>query len=310
MATGLLALLDDVAALVKVTAATLDDVPAQVAKTTGKVSGIVIDDAAVTPKYVVGLDPARELAIIWNITKRSLFNKVVILAPLALLLGFFAPWVITPLLMVGGAFLCYEGYEKVHTLFAGHGQDAADDPEIEEISPEELEKIRTASAVRTDFILSAEIVAITYSVIKDLPFATQVAVLLAVGIGITVAVYGFVALVVKADDFGVWLAKKENGALTQAIGRGIVKTMPGFLKVLSIVGTAAMLWVGAGIIVHGIPPVEHALDGFIASLELGGALAWAGKAFILMIAGVIAGFIIAMVVTPVMKAMGLAGKAH
>lgn len=310
MATGLLALLDDVAALVKVTAATLDDVPAQVAKTTGKVSGIVIDDAAVTPKYVVGLDPKRELAIIWNITKRSLFNKVVILAPLALLLGFFAPWVITPLLMVGGAFLCYEGYEKVHTMFAGHGQEAADNPGIEEISPEELEKIRTASAVRTDFILSAEIVAITYSVIKDLPFATQVAVLLAVGIGITIAVYGFVALVVKADDFGVWLAKKDNGALTRAIGRGIVKTMPGFLKVLSIVGTAAMLWVGAGIIVHGIPPVEHGLDGFIASLDLGGALAWAGKAFILMIAGIIAGFIIAMIVTPVLKVMGIAPKAH
>lgn len=315
MATGLLALLDDVAALVKVTAATLDDVPAQVAKTTSKVSGIVIDDAAVTPKYVVGLDPKRELAIIWNITKRSLFNKVVILAPLALLLGFFAPWAITPLLMVGGAFLCFEGYEKVHTIFAGHGQDAAEDTGTEAISPEELERIRTSSAIRTDFILSAEIVAITYSTVADMPLATQIAVLIAVGIGITVAVYGFVGLLVKADDFGVWLARNANTRTVKALGRGIVRTMPGFLKVLGYVGTAAMLWVGAGIIAHGIPPVEHWLHELEAALGIealiggnaGSALAWSAHALILMLAGLVIGFAIALVAAPAMR---LFGKAH
>ena len=315
MATGLLALLDDVAALVKVAAASLDDVSAQVAKTTGKVSGIVIDDAAVTPKYVVGLDPSRELAIIWNIAKRSLFNKIIILAPLALLLGFFAPWIITPLLMVGGAFLCFEGYEKVHTMFAGHGQEAADAEETEVISPEELERIRTAGAIRTDFILSAEIVAITYSTVTGMPITTQIAVLLAVGIGITIAVYGFVALIVKADDFGVWLARNKNGAFVKAIGRGIVKTMPTFLQILSYIGTAAMLWVGAGIIVHGIPPVEHWLHGVEAAMgiealvggTLGASLAWAAHAFILMVAGLAMGFVTALVVNTGMK---LFGKGH
>lgn len=315
MATGILALLDDVAALVKVTAATLDDVPAQVAKTTGKVSGIVIDDAAVTPKYVVGLDPKRELAIIWNIAKRSLFNKLVILAPLALLLGYFAPWAITPLLMVGGAFLCFEGYEKVHTIFAGHGQEAADAAETEKITPEELERIRTIGAIRTDFILSAEIVAITYSTVTQMPLASQIAVLAAVGVAITFAVYGFVGLLVKADDFGVWLARSSRVGFVRAFGRGIVRTMPVFLKLLGYVGTAAMLWVGAGIVVHGIPAVEHWLHDLEAAMAIetlvggtpGAVLAWVAHAAILMVAGAAGGFVIALVVTPLMK---LAGRGH
>lgn len=314
MSIGLLALLDDVAALVKLTAVTLDDVPAQVAKTAGKVSGIVIDDTAVTPKYVVGLDPKRELAIIWNITRRSLFNKIVILAPLALLLGYFSPWAITPLLMVGGAYLCFEGYEKIHSLIAGHGQKTADDGSIEEISPEELERIRTAGAIRTDFILSAEIVAITYSTVALLPLTAQIAVILAVGVGITLAVYGFVGLIVKADDVGIWLARSSR-SFVRAIGRGIVKTMPVFLTLLSYVGTAAMLWVGAGIIVHGIPPIENWLHEVEAAMGIeaifggssGTALAWAVHASILMIAGSATGSVIAAVVTPIMR---LNGRAH
>lgn len=309
MATGILALLDDVAALVKITAATLDDVPAQVAKTSGKVSGIVIDDAAVTPKFVVGLDPKREFAIIWNIARRSLFNKIVILAPVALLLGYFAPWAIEPLLMVGGAFLCFEGYEKVHTMFAGHGQEAADIEQAEEISPDELERIRTAGAIRTDFVLSAEIVAITYSTVTHMPIAAQISVLLAVGAGITFAVYGFVAVIVKADDFGVWLARKRNGAFTRAIGRAIVRTMPVFLKLLGYVGTAAMLWVGAGIIAHGIAPVENWLHQVEAALAIealfggsaGATLAWVAHAAILTIAGLATGFVVALAMTPAMK---------
>src|SRR6478735_6859214 len=174
MATGLLALLDDVAALVKVSAASLDDVPTQVAKTTGKVSGIVIDDTAVTPKYVVGLDPSRELAIIYQIAKRSLVNKLLFLGPAALLLGFLAPWLIPYLLMVGGAYLCYEGYEKVHSMFGKH-HDTGNTPleEFEQITPEQLEKDRIRSATRTDFILSAEIIAIAYATVANEPLMNQ-----------------------------------------------------------------------------------------------------------------------------------------
>lgn len=301
MSTGLLALLDDVTALVKLTATTLDDVPAQVAKSTGKVSGIVIDDAAVTPKYVVGLDPKRELGIIWNITKSSLFNKLVILAPLALILGWFAPWAIAPLLMIGGCYLCFEGYEKVHTIFAGHGPEAADDAATERISPEDLERIRTAGAIRTDFILSAEIIAITYSTVSHLAVATQIAVLFIVGFGITVAVYGFVALVVKADDFGLWLAKTGRTAAGRRIGRFIVKSMPGFLKALSWVGTAAMLWVGAGIIAHGIPPANDLLYAVKGAFADNPALGIGTEILILLVAGLILGFIIAMVVSVALK---------
>lgn len=301
MATGLLALLDDVAALVKVTAASLDDIPAQVAKTTGKVSGIVIDDAAVTPKYVVGLDPKRELAIIWNITKRSLFNKLVLLAPLALLLGWFAPWLITPLLMVGGAYLCFEGYEKVHTIFAIHGHDPANEEGTERISPEELERIRTASAIRTDFILSAEIITITYSTVPTLPLVTQAAVLASVGVGITLAVYGFVGLIVKADDFGVWLARSARTAPVKAFGRFIVRSMPGFLKVLSWVGTGAMLWVGAGIIAHGFPFASHWLHLLHDSFGGNAKAATIVEILVLMVAGLVMGFVIALVATPVLN---------
>ena len=301
MASGLLALLDDVAALVKVTAASLDDLPAQVSKTTSKVSGIVIDDAAVTPKYVVGLDPKRELAIIWNITKRSLINKLLILAPLALLLGYFAPWIITPLLMLGGAFLCFEGYEKVHSIFSGHGDKNPEGGDIQEISPEELERIRTNSAVRTDFILSAEIVAITYSTVVGMPLLSQIAVLFTVGVGITLAVYGFVGLLVKADDIGVWLARKRNGNFTRTVGRGIVKTMPVVLKMLSYIGTAAMLWVGAGIIVHGVPVFEDWLHLLDHALHLTGNLSLIVQFLVLTIVGLIFGFLINLLVMPVVR---------
>ena len=284
--------------------------PAQIAKSTGKVSGIVIDDAAVTPKYVVGLDPKRELAIIWNIAKRSLFNKVVLLAPLALILGWFLPWIIQPLLMVGGAYLCFEGYEKVHTIFAGHGQELADDETVERITPEELERIRTASAIRTDFILSAEIIAITYATVSDSPITTQIAVLLAIGIGITIVVYGFVGLIVKADDFGVWLARSGRTSFGRAVGRFIVIAMPKVLIALSWIGTAAMLWVGAGIIVHGIPVAENWLhlieEPFKGNLPLVLGVEFAT----LMIAGLVLGFLVAQVVTPVLSLLENRKSAH
>lgn len=294
MPTGLLALLDDIAALVKVSAATLDDIPAQVAKTGGKVSGIVIDDAAVTPKYVVGLDPKRELAIIWNIARRSLFNKLVILGPAALLLGALAPWAITPILMLGGTYLCFEGYEKVHGMFhkhAPHAEEAA-----ETITPEALEKLRVASAVRTDMILSAEIMAITYATVAERDFAHQIIVLAAIAVGITVAVYGFVGLIVKADDIGVHFAKTSRTAAMRAVGRGLVKAMPGFLKILGLIGTAAMLWVGAEIIVHGVPSLHHALEGLTQALASIPLLAWLAKVSVCALGGLALGALVAQLV--------------
>ena len=261
MSSGLLALLDDVSALLKATAASLDDVPTQVAKTTSRVAGIVIDDAAVTPKYVVGLDPSRELIIIFHIARSSLLYKLFVLSPIVMILGYLAPWVITPLLMIGGAFLCFEGYEKVHDIFFSKGDKNEAVETLEEISPDDLEKMRIKSAVRTDFILSAEIVAITYSTVVENPLINQIAVLLCVAILITLVVYGFVACLVKVDDFGLYLAKKPGaGDTVKAIGRGLVQSMPYVLAILSYVGTAAMLLVGAEIIVHGIPILHHLLE--------------------------------------------------
>lgn len=302
MATGLLALLDDVSALVKASAASLDDVPAQVSKTTSKVSGIVIDDTAVTPKYVVGLDPSRELSIIFQIAKKSLINKIIFLSPAALLLGFFAPWAITPILMLGGAYLCYEGYEKVHAMFSKHPEAAAEQAEaLKAITPEELEKQRVASAVRTDMILSAEIVAITYSTVAEEILVTQIAVMFSVAIFITVAVYGFVGLIVKADDIGIHLAKERFRAGTRRIGRGIVRIMPGFLTALGYIGTAAMLWVGADIIAHGIPFTSHALDNIEHSFEQVPALGWLAKVIVSGLGGLALGALIDKIIKLVRK---------
>jgi uncharacterized protein len=292
MSIGLLALLDDVAALVKVSAATLDDIPAQVAKTSGKVSGIVIDDAAVTPKYVVGLDPSRELSIIYNIAKKSLVNKLIYLGPAALILGFFAPWIIQPILMIGGAYLCFEGYEKVHSLFAHHN-DHEEQAAPRQITAEELEDERTKSAIRTDFILSAEIMAITYATVATKDITTQIIVMFCVAVTITIAVYGFVGIIVKADDVGVHLAREKNHAAIKKIGRGIVLFMPHFLMVLGYIGTAAMLWVGAEIIAHGVPPLHHGLESVGQGLITMPMLAWGAKVGLCAIGGLILGGIIA-----------------
>lgn len=292
MASGFFALLDDISALVKASAASLDDIPAQVTKTTGKVSGIVIDDTAVTPKYVVGLDPSRELSIIYQIAKKSLINKLFILTPAALLLGYFAPWAITPILMFGGAYLCFEGYEKVHSLFSKSHAVDVESEEVKTITPEELEKERVAGAVRTDIILSAEIIAIAYSQVADQKVVNQIAVMVAVAIFITVAVYGFVGLLVKADDIGVHLTQDKYPPLTRKLGRGIVKFMPRFLNILSYVGTAAMLWVGAEIIAHGIPVTSHLLHELEHALADIPAVAWLAKALACAIAGILIGFVV------------------
>ncbi|ADB38775.1 DUF808 domain-containing protein [Spirosoma linguale] len=301
MPSGFFALLDDISALVKASAASLDDVPTQVAKTTGKVSGIVIDDTAVTPKYVVGLDPSRELAIIYQIAKKSLINKLLLLSPAALILGYFAPWAITPILMVGGAYLCFEGYEKVHSLFSHHDGDTNRE-QVKEITPEELEKERVGSAVRTDIILSAEIIAIAYSQVTGQAIVNQIVVMVAVAIFITVAVYGFVGLLVKADDIGLHLAGNKYPPAIQKIGRSVVKFMPHFLSWLGYVGTAAMLWVGAEIIAHGIPFTAHLLHELEQSLSSMPVVAWFAKALACGIAGIIIGFIIEKLVGLVKRA--------
>jgi predicted DNA repair protein MutK len=259
MSVGLIALLDDIVGLAKVAAASIDDVAGQAAKAGAKAAGVVIDDAAVTPRYVVGFAAARELPIVGRIATGSLRNKLLFLLPAALLLSLAAPWAITPLLMLGGAYLCYEGAEKVHEAVfpdQAHAHEARIGTIALDARTFEDEKI--ASAIKTDFILSAEIMAITLSAVPEGSFVTQALILALVGIGITAAVYGGVALIVKADDVGLALARNGSasplGGLSRIVGRGLVLGMPIFLRILGVVGTAAMIWVGGGIIVHGL---EH-----------------------------------------------------
>ncbi|WP_395777890.1 DUF808 domain-containing protein [Aquidulcibacter sp.] len=306
MSSGLLALLDDVAAIAKIAAASLDDAAAQAVKAggkaAGKAAGIVIDDAAVTPRYVVGFASERELPIIGKIALGSLKNKMLILLPGALFLSFFAPWIITPLLMLGGAYLCMEGYEKVMDIVRPHGghgdEDAADDGDKTSL---ELENEKVASAVRTDFILSAEIMAITLSTVATSPLWLQGGVLAVVGLGMTALVYGAVALIVKADDAGAEMARSENGAIS-AFGRGLVLGMPVFLKVLTWVGMVAMLWVGGGIMVHGLYELgysapEKTIHHFATSVAavvpvVTGFVTWLVSAAIAAVIGLIIGAIV------------------
>jgi predicted DNA repair protein MutK len=281
---GLIALLDDVAALAKVAAASLDDVAGQAAKAGAKAAGVVIDDAAVTPRYVVGFAAERELPIVGRIAIGSLKNKILILLPAALALSIFAPWAITPLLMLGGAYLCYEGAEKVYeAVFPHKAHEHEAKLATVAINPQTLEDEKVASAIKTDFILSAEIMAITLAAIPAGSLVMRVVVLAVVALGITVAVYGGVALIVKADDLGVALASRR-GQIARAIGYALVRGMPVFLKGLAILGTAAMIWVGGGIVVHGLeeyglPGLGHAIHNAAASVghaaPVGGAaLEW------------------------------------
>ncbi len=250
MASGLFALFDDVAAIAKVAAASIDDVTAAAGKASAKAAGIVIDDTAVTPRYVTGFAADRELPIIWKIALGSLRNKLLILLPVCLLLSAFAPWALTPLLMIGGAYLCYEGAEKIIEVVMGH--DAQGDDEEEFDDPVHMEASKVSGAIRTDFILSAEIMAIALADVAKSSIAQQAAVLAVVGILVTVGVYGLVGAIVKMDDVGLHLVKEGRLGVTRAVGRGLVSGMPGLLKALGVIGTAAMLWVGGQIIIHGL----------------------------------------------------------
>lgn len=312
MPSGLAALLDDVAALTRLAAVSLDDVGAAAGKAGAKAAGVVVDDAAVTPQYVTDFKPERELPVIWRIAKGSLFNKFVILLPIGLLLSAFLPWAITPILMAGGLFLCFEGAEKVlHKL--SHHQDAAEDvAQVQDMFA--LENERVSGAVRTDLILSAEIMAIALSEVAEQSIGMQAAVLAVVGLLITVAVYGAVALIVKMDDFGLHLAQKDSAA-AQGLGRGLVKAMPIVMSALSVIGTAAMIWVGGQIIIHGlaifdIAGPEHLIHDIAVAAGaavpgIGGLVEWLVGALGAGIVGIILGGIIALALKAVQGS-----KAH
>jgi uncharacterized protein len=290
MPSGLAALLDDIATITKMAAASLDDVAAAAGKASTKAVGVVIDDTAVTPQYVTGFTPDRELPIIWRIAKGSLVNKLLFILPAALLLSAFLPWAITPILMIGGAYLCFEGAEKVlaeaQEELTGEGESLEE--EIEVLTGTDHEAAMVKGAVRTDFILSAEIMAIALKEVADQypSIWMQAAALFIVAIGITIAVYGVVGFIVKMDDIGLHLARRKNGG-TKAIGRALVKGMPKLLTLLSVVGTAAMLWVGGQIIVHGLN--IHPAEWF--GLHEG-ALAWAVDAGLCGLFGMAVGSVI------------------
>jgi predicted DNA repair protein MutK len=301
MATGLVALLDDVAGIAKIAAASLDDVGAAAGKAGVKAAGVVVDDTAVTPGYAMGFTPDRELPIVAKIATGSLFNKFVILLPGALLLSAFAPWLLTPILMLGGAYLSFEAVEKiVEAVFEHH--EASDHPLELALSSAELEKQKVAGAIRTDLILSAEIMVISLSAVSGASIAMQAAALALVAVGITAAVYGVVALIVKMDDIGLHLATKPASA---RLGRGLVKAMPVVMSALSKIGTAAMLWVGGGILVHGLEhfhlsPIPVWVEAFShwagAAPTVGPVLGWIafalGSAVVgLLVGGVIVGLL-------------------
>jgi uncharacterized protein len=249
MPTGLVALLDDISVIARAASASLDDVAAGVAKAGTKAAGVVIDDAAVTPGYVTRLEPARELPIIWKIALGSLRNKLVILLPGALLLSAFLPVAITPLLMLGGLYLAFEGAEKVlEKLGTEKLGETLEDPITDMVA---FEDERVAGAIRTDLILSAEIMAIALAEVSGSPPVTRAATLAIVGVIITIAVYGTVAFIVKMDDVGLHLARRSS-AVARRTGELLVSAMPALLWLLSNVGTVAMLWVGGGILLHGL----------------------------------------------------------
>jgi len=248
--SSLLTLIDDIASL-------LDDVSLMTKMAAKKTAGVLGDDLALNAQQVSGVKADREIPVVWKVAKGSFINKT-ILVPLALLISAFAPWAITPLLMIGGAYLCYEGFEKVyHSLTHRKGAEAEEKAELdtsEDVAVYEQRKIK--GAIRTDFVLSAEIIAITLGTVAGATFSQQVIVLCGIAIVMTVGVYGIVAGIVKLDDLGFYLARKSS-ALAQSLGRGIVSAAPYLMKTLSVVGTLAMFMVGGGILTHGLPPVHH-----------------------------------------------------
>lgn len=327
MSIGLIALLDDIAAMAKMAAASLDDVSAAAAKASAKAAGVVIDDTAVTPRYVTGLTPDRELPIIARIALGSLRNKWLFILPAALGLSALAPWVLTPLLMLGGTYLCFEGAEKLLEAFHPHAQaagaEAAAAPDAET-----LERTTVSGAIRTDFILSAEIMVIALSTVAHEPLWEQAVILLFVGLLITAGVYGAVALIVKLDDIGLHLHRHGSG-FVRPLGASLVRAMPRLLSALTDIGTVAMLWVGGGIVVHGLEGlgigglgigglglalpahlIEGAAHGVAAATgPLGAALGWLTEATLSALAGLALGALVALAVAALARLRPIVNNA-
>jgi predicted DNA repair protein MutK len=301
LAGGLVALLDDVAVLARAAAASVDDIGAAAAKASAKAAGVVVDDTAVTPQYVHGLAAERELPIIRRIAVGSLRNKLLIILPAILLLSQFLPWLLTPILMLGGCYLCYEGAEKVWGKVAGHHDDHAAGKEA---APDENTIV--SGAVRTDFILSAEIMVISLNEVADQGFVSRAVILVIVALGITVLVYGVVGLIVKMDDVGLHLSERPGKGVAK-LGRGLVKGMPKLLTALTVIGTAAMLWVGGHILLVGTDELGlHVLYGAVHHLEevvheaagaLGGLVAWLVNTLASALLGLAVGAVIVLVMS-------------
>lgn len=289
--SSLLTLLDDIATL-------LDDISMMGKLAAKKTAGVLGDDLSLNAQQVSGVRANRELPVVWSVAKGSFINKV-ILVPLALLISAFLPWAITPLLMIGGAYLCFEGVEKVlHSL---HARKHKADPQarqqrLEALAgqdPRAFERDKVKGAIRTDFILSAEIVAITLGIVAGAPLLNQVLILSGIAILVTIGVYGLVGIIVKLDDIGYWLVEKR-AALAQMVGKGLLVLAPWLMKVLTVVGTLAMFLVGGGIVVHGITPLHHAIEQFAAGM--GGAVAWLLPTLLNLVIGFIVGALVLGVV--------------
>ncbi len=306
MASGsLLALIDDIASI-------LDDVAVLSKVAAKKTAGVLGDDLALNAQQVTGVAAERELPVVWAVFKGSMLNKL-ILVPAALAISAFVPWLVTPLLMLGGAFLCYEGFEKLaHRFLHSKADDAArraeraqalTDPAVDLVA---LERDKIKGAIRTDFILSAEIVAITLGTVAEADFGTRVAVLSTIALVMTLGVYGLVAGIVKLDDAGLWLSRQTSAA-AQALGRGIVRAAPWLMKALSVAGTVAMFLVGGGILVHGVPPLSEAIAQFAQGL--GGVAALVLPTLTNGLLGVVAGAVVLAAVTLVARARGGPARA-
>lgn len=299
--SSLLTLLDDIATL-------LDDISVMGKLAAKKTAGVLGDDLSLNAQQVTGVRANRELPVVWGVAKGSFVNKL-ILVPLALVISAFAPWAITPLLMIGGAFLCFEGVEKV--LESLHKRGKKQSPQerqqrLEAIAaqdPKAFERDKIKGAVRTDFILSAEIVAITLGIVADAPLLTQVLVLSGIAIVVTVGVYGLVGLIVRLDDMGYWLVERTS-AFARAVGKGLLALAPWLMKALSIIGTVAMFLVGGGIVVHGVAPLAHAIEGIAAQ---GGVVM---ASVLPVLANLVLGFIVGGVVVLIVNGVNrLRGKS-
>lgn len=310
---SLIALIDDIASV-------LDDVAVLTKAATKKTAGVLGDDLALNAQQVTGVSPERELPVVWAVAKGSFWNKA-ILVPLALAISAFAPWLVTPLLMIGGAFLCYEGFEKLaHRFLHSREEDQADKARLAQamadpaVDPVAFERAKIKGAIRTDFVLSAEIIAITLGTVAAAPFGTRVAVLVGIALLMTVGVYGLVAGIVKLDDAGLHLSRSAGAhawaGFKRALGHGILRAAPWLMKALSVAGTAAMFLVGGGILTHGLPWLHHGIEALAQAAgalpALGGVLALLTPSLADALVGVVAGALVLLAVSAVNKVRGAA----